>query len=301
MKFLPAVILFFILFFPSNVFSAERGGLTVEPAYSEIVLSTKDDQKTLTLKYTNNSDKPVKLDLFPYDYKQINEKGQLEFEVKDSYEYSLVSYLSFEASSIEVGPKETRSFNIVIKNRPDITPGGHYAAVIARVSPEASGSANALVTPALSSLILLRKTGGEVFDIKLSKADFPSSAVVFSIPDYITADFYNTGNIHLIPYGTVEITDIFGRKLYESQLNIDSNIILPGTKRFIKNNLREVNRPFPVSLNKLSIKGQDSLKKTKYFYYDTFLYINPWVGVALGVVVGLFIYLKYAKKRKAKD
>jgi hypothetical protein len=270
------------------------GTLSVSPAYLEVVLDKPNEEKSIKFTYTNNSSEPISLELYPIDFKQQGEQGGISFLGKDSgtYSYSLSSFVALETTNIELEPREKRVFTITLKNRQDISPGGHYAAIVAR---QVQGGQQTTVSPAVSALLFMRKTGGERFNLSIQKIDWPRFPLQIAIPSTTNITFQNAGNIHVIPYGTIEVKDMFGRLLYKGIVNTSSAIVMPESRRVIPATLRKLTFMSPISLNSYQIKGNDSLHKVTYTYQESFVYVNPLVPL---VVILIAIVMWRLRKRK---
>ncbi len=277
---------------------AQKSGyaLSVNPAYVEVELNHPDDVKEIVLTFTNSSDKTVDLNMFPIDFKQQDENGMIGFigQSAGSYSYSLSSFLSFESNKISVDPHSKQKFTISVKNRQDLSPGGHYAAVVAKM--EEDSQTGAVLAPSVSSLILLRKVGGERFNLSLSDVNWPTGTVVFGYPESVRLLFQNEGNVHLIPYGTVQIKDLSGRLLYKGIINVSSARVFPESRRYIPVDLKRVSFSAPVSIDVMTVEGRDSLNKTKFVSRETFLYVNQYSGIIILIFPVLFI----AQRRKKR-
>jgi hypothetical protein len=282
---------------PAIMHAQRQGTLEVNPAYQEVVLEKTNQETTISLIYTNHSPQQISLELYPIDFSQQGENGGISFLGRESgtYAYSLSSFLSFESNALQLGPGEKRTFTVVVRNREDISPGGHYAAIIAK---QVQGTSETTVSPAISSLIFMRKTGGERFNVSIQKTDWPRFPIVFSIPKQVGISFQNAGNIHVIPYGRLEITDMFGRLLQKGTINSSSAIILPESRRLITAELHQLTYMLPLSLHTMAIKGSDSLQKVTYVHQESFLYINPWLLIILLLVSITIVYLRKRKKIK---
>jgi hypothetical protein len=300
MKLLPALLLVVTLFCLPQMVSAEEakkdGSLRISPAYIEITLTKPDEQQKLAITLTNNSSHPITLEMFPLDFNQSDVNGTIGFPTSPgSYSYSLASFLSLEADSVTIEPNKAKVFTVLVRNRPDLSPGGHYAAIIGRITSGGSREFSANVAPSISSLIFLRKTGGERYNLSLNQADQKDTISLF-YPKTIRLQFQNEGNIHLVPYGVLEIKDSFGRVLKRGILNTSSFMVMPESRRNIVVSLDTIEQSYPVSFNTLTVKGNDSLKKTTYLYRNTFLYIHPMlVGGIIAIVIGIIV-LKRPKK-----
>lgn len=299
---LPAVsLLFLFLSIPSaQAVTGKNNGVEIAPAVIDVTLKQADEELPIQLQLTNHTGKTITLELFPIDFEQKDENGTPGFlgENSGSYSYSLASFLSFETQSVTLSPGETRPFVVTVKNRQDLSPGGHYAAVVARLVSDKTPTAST-VSPAVSSLILLRKTGGERYNLSLKNVDFPDGTVVLGYHEDVQLLFQNEGNVHLTPYGTAVIKDMFGRILYQGVLNTPSSKVLPESRRLISLHLRTLALSFPVSVNTFTINGTDSLQKTHFLYEQSFVYLNPWLA-SLFIILIVFILI-WRRRSKHHD
>lgn len=295
------LILFLTLLFlvcPPGVKAQETQFLKISPAIVNLVLEEPDQEEVFAIELNNASDQTIRIELFAIDFKQQDLTNVIEFLPlgDDSYSYSLASFISLETNHLILTAKEKREFNIAVKNRNDLSPGGHYAAIVARLIDEQQPEDITRVSPALSCLILLRKTGGEIFNLQLKKLTWPIGSIVFRYPESIKLLFQNEGNIHLIPYGSLTINDLLGRTIYGASINISSNPILPQSRKYIEANLKKTGFSLPISINSISINGHDSLNEIKFNYQKTFVYLNPLF--AIGIIIAIPILIIKFKKRK---
>ena len=283
---------------PANIEAASPSGLQVSPAYVDVSLPQIASQQEIPITYYNTSNEVLVLELFPIDFRQTSPYGQIGFLGKEAgeYSYSLSSFLSFETNRLELAPGERKTMTVVARNRKDLTPGGHYAAVVARMVQQIGETPT--VSPAVSSLIYLRKVGGERFNLSLKEVSWPEHTIVFSIPTTLTLLFQNEGNIHLIPYGEVTVTDLFGRKVLDGVVNEGSVRILPESRRYVPVYLQQHAFHFPLSVYFLTIKGRDSLGEVTYNFSDTFIYIHPLMGSLPFILIGLWLVIRRKRKKK---
>jgi hypothetical protein len=297
MKFLPALLIICLLtlsLFVTDAHAQTRkdGSLTISPAYVEVSLTKPGEELKLPITFTNSSSQQITLEVFPLDFNSADTNGTIGFiPSAGSYSYSLASFLSLEADQITIEPKEKKTFTVLIRNRPDLAPGGHYAAIVGKVVSGKGTEFGANVAPSLSSLIFLIKTGGERYNLSLNRTDQRQS-VTLLYPDSVQLEFQNEGNVHLVPYGILEIRDSFGRLLKRGVLNTSSFFVMPESRRHITVQLHADRWSFPVSFNTMTIRGNDSLHKTTFLYRNSFLYINPLVPVAIALIGALWIILK---------
>lgn len=206
--------------------------------------------------------------------------------------YSLRDYLKPEITefSLELGEKITIPVEVSIPD--DAEPGGVYGAVLIKSDPRDSGdgSGQAKVVSRLGSLFLVKIEGdakeeGSVLDFR---AKSPQRWFYERGPIYFEILFENTGSVHLVPYGDIQIYNTFGTLV--DDLPINAYFALPDSLRF-----REVQWPQETLLGRYTAKlsmnpgyGDDNEIREISFW------VLPW-KVVLGSFVGLFfvIYLFY--------
>ncbi|OGK38528.1 hypothetical protein A3F03_03680 [Candidatus Roizmanbacteria bacterium RIFCSPHIGHO2_12_FULL_41_11] len=273
--------------------------LTVEPAYQDVVLNYFEKQKQLTYTITNNTTKKVILKAYAVDVKQNDFTGSIEFIQKDANNpYSLVTYLEVVDPDFELMPKEKYSLVVNVKNDDNLSPGGHYGAVLIQVS--SPSEANPVVLPSLAVQIFLRKEGGDKPGLLLESVGWPNR-LVWDIPASISLRFANIGNIHLTPYGRIEIRDQFSRLTYVGIVNESSLIIFPKTKRDIIATFRQTSWLLPFSLNVITIQGDELLHKVNYSYQRRFVYINLYAALALMAIIIFAVIKRKLLVSKARE
>jgi hypothetical protein len=295
------IILVFLVYFlrvlVPSAHAQQKEYLEVNPAYVDISIGEPDTSKKVTVSYKNTGSVPLTLEIFPIDFKQTADSGQISFLGSQSgtYSYSLSSFLSFDKNILEVAPHSTEKVTVTITNRPDLSPGGHYAAVVAR---DTSQRGDTVISPALSSLFFIRKIGGERYNLSVRNVSWPRYPVTFIMPTRFDITFQNEGNVHVIPYGRIEVRDMLGRLTHKGIVNTDSLFVFPETRRIINAKIQQVSMVFPIMIYSISIKGTDSLKKINYVHTESFIYIQP-VSLIVFVLL-IMIFLWYRKRRKAK-
>ncbi len=131
--------------------------------------------------------------------------------------YSLRDFLKPEVSFFRLGPNEEITFAVGISIPEDAPPGGRYGSVLISSASQESGGSGAVAISRLAALFFVRVGGeareeGKLEDFRLREdAANPLRFEIF---------YKNTGNVHLIPYGRIDIKNMFGR-------SADSLILLP--------------------------------------------------------------------------
>lgn len=278
----------------------QKKGLQVNPAIYDITLIPKEKEKQITFNYTNISDQSVVLILSVYNYNlKDHSEGEVIFDKDASNKArSLIPYISLEPLQLSLAPKKSGVVTATIRNAEELSPGGHYAAVVAEINQDGASKNIPIVAPSVSSMLLVKKEGGEKYGLGFNGIQEQFLPFVFTYPQLFHLSFTNSGNVHLIVYGSVEQRDMFGRLLYKGVVNTSSLTIFPQKSRSLPVQMTKVSFSFPISINKLVVNGTDSLKKVSYHYEKTFVYVNIWALLVLVVVIFLIINMLKKVRRK---
>jgi len=278
-------------------------GVTISPAFQQAGILATEQQHPITFKITNNETKARTFDLSVADFNTLGESGGLFFVGTNPTElqkkYGLAKWFSLQQKSITLQPKQSETITAEILNLPDLSPGGHYGALMLQAdNPGQSGGNNQVsVHPIASSLLFVTKVGGDTHELSLASVSFKRT--LFSIPSSVELRFQNKGNSHVVPRGNVYIKTAAGKVMSKGIINEDSNIILPETYRIY-------NVPLS-SIGGLNASGQYQLHVDFRFdgidtyraYQQNLLVIQPWtILAALVLVVGSVVGLYYVKKTK---
>ncbi|MBP7832289.1 MAG: hypothetical protein KA035_00785 [Candidatus Levybacteria bacterium] len=296
------VVVVFVFSFAHTSYAQSKNTITLSPAYIDVTLEKSQEEAQVSFFITNNTRKPLSLDLFSIDFQQKDDLGTIGFLGKDAdnYSYALSSFLQFENPYITVEPGEKEEVKVTIQNRQDLTPGSHYAAVVAREAILEADKPS--VAPAISGLIYITKIGGERYNLSFKDLSFPRSVVSVDNPSTAFVTLQNDGNTYLIPYGTADVHDIFGRKIYKGIINESSVRVFPQSIRRVPVYFRSTAFELPLSFNTLRLQARDSLGKTSITYNESYLYVNLWFfgGLIISGVAIIFI-LKRLKNKKTHD
>lgn len=266
--------------------SAGENLIRVQPAYQEAVLEQQQAIHGLNLTYTNLTNEILNLELIPVDIKQVDPNGRVFLHEAGTYHptYGLSAYITLDADIVTIAPQAEATVEILINNSVDLSPGGHYAAIVARQKLQNTTLVGQqYVLPAVSSLILVRKTGGEQFNLSLQSIDWPDRTFVFDIPEKIEVVFNNQGNVHVIPRGLLTITDVFERTIYRGVLNESSYYIYPQSMRKIAVSISKLRWGWPIMFYELTAEGRENISNTLTLQHQQFVYISPIVWIMLPV------------------
>lgn len=295
------------LIVPTLALAAEprpvKDGITISPFLQRITIQPNDAEKTFAIKFTNNTSSLQELRLKAQDFGTLNETGGVLLEGNSGYtkKYGLTSWLRLGSDTVVLRPKESREIQVTIQNRTSLQPGGHYAAVVASVKALDGVSGNQVaINQQLMSLILVNKTGGEHYALKL--VDIDQNGNVLKLPSSIKLRFQNPGNVHVVPRGTVLLKSPSGRVLAKGLINSESAFVLPETFREIYVPLTKVSNDFPfpglyqVEVDYRYDGVEQTVRKTAPV---KFINIKLWIGLLVCVVIiwRLYVWRKTTAKR----
>jgi hypothetical protein len=275
-------------------------GFVVSPIYQNVTLKANQASAhyAVDLQNTTAADQTFKLSTL--DFGSLNDSGGVAFlgsSTSDfSKKYGLAKWMKLDDDTVIVPAGQTVKLGVTVDNSPSLVGGGHYGAILAtaQTAPgDKAAQARVGVYAVLSSLILLLKEPSEA----------PGMAVVLqahdgswlAMPISVTDRFKNTGTVHVIPRGLVEVKDPRGKVVERGPLNVDSGIILPTASRTYQTQL--------MTLAGARVPGRYTITATYRIgnaaksstYVTTFFYLGPWgltVGLAL-VVLALLIVIEW--------
>jgi hypothetical protein len=153
--------------------------------------------------------------------------------------YSLKDFIKPEISEFTLELGERITIPVTISVPLDAEPRGYYGALIIANQPmnfdgtvpsEAEGKTR--IVSRIGSLFLMRVNGkgtesGKLEDFKIIG---PDKLFYEKRPEGFEIAYNNTGNVHLVPYGTITIKNMLGRVVEE--LPVNAYFVLPDSIRY---------------------------------------------------------------------
>lgn len=276
-------------------------GITISPFIQKININQNDTKKTYNLNLKNNTPYQKEVDLTVEDFGSLNNTGGVLLEGSNNYtkKYGLASWITLGTDTVNLGANQSTQVPITIENRSDLTPGGHYGAVIASVNSLKSQSGDsATINQQLLSLIFADKVGGEHFALNLTKVS--NDGNWFHYPHTVTLEFQNPGNVEVTPRGIVELQSSSGKIISRGIINQGSGLILPDSFYDMYVPLNKVGSSLPLpGLYKIVVyyrydQISNYAKKTSYL---NFISLGMYLAI-LGLIVISIISFKFIKKRR---
>lgn len=295
------LILFFLTAlsgcFLGTVQTVSANGITVTPVFQEVTLDAATGTARATIEITNSSPQILTLEVFPTEVNQVDELGNIALEQFSGAASESLPYVSFSQDRISLEPDSTQSIEVLLSDRASLSPGGSYVGVVFRLQRD-DESSNQVIQPAVVSYLLITKTGGEQFALRLQSVQGLPVLISFGLPKTLSLIFSNEGNIHVQPRGTVSFTDSFGRLIGQGTVNEASQYVLPGRQRRLSQLISPGEALLPVSFVSTEIMGSVADDRSLYTYESSFIIISPYVVLAGGILITLVTVITVLRKRR---
>ncbi len=216
---------------PGSV-SAAVNGVVISPAIKELNLSVDQAEASFEVTIRNTTDSTADLRLTTVDFGSLDESGGVAFLGRTEQEttvYGLREWMVLEKQNAVLEPGQSENIKVTVENKDSLSSGGHYGAVLVSLARPDDASDNLTALPAASSLVLLRKSGGELLSLDLKSAE--TKGGLTSLPDSVNLRFQNSGNTHVVPRGVVEIMGPDGTSVARGTINQASAFVLPESFR----------------------------------------------------------------------
>jgi hypothetical protein len=300
-----------ILIFSSVSFGQNGGsGFRVTPVRSEFVIE-KGESNEQVISVTNLSDQDTTAGVVINDFVPAdNETGEPRVLLDNTQsEGNSFKSIATTQESITLGPRETKDIKLQIKVPENATTGGYYG--VLRFEGKTDNNDNNIALAASVGTIFLVTVPGDIKEelilTELATASNGSTSRIFiNTKDIeIVTRLKNTGNIHVKPYGVIDIKDSKNNVIESFDLNNTeprANVLPDSTRKF-ENKLQNKDwfGKYTVSAN-LGYGSGGSLITAK----NTFWVIPIWVVIVavvalVAIIVGAFlVYRKLSKNNKHK-
>lgn len=198
-----------------------------------------------------------------------------------------------ELNNVELGPRESKDVDVVISVPSDANAGGYYG--IVRFIPEnLNDQGNVTLSASVGSIALVRVPGDltERLDlVQLSAAQGDSLRSFFTGGEVsVLARLQNSGDIHVQPFGRVEVKNMRGNVVasYEFNDSTPRANILPDTIRRFQNELEDQNwfGRYTIEANIGYVQGSGDILSAQ----STFWYIPAWALIVLFVAIAAIAF-----------
>jgi len=234
-RLLVAITALILLLIPSIVAAQAGQGLEISPPL--LSLNADPGQVLHADMRVRNVTSQTLLSHAQYnDFVAGGEDGQPKILLNDTEQspYSIKDWLG-SIATVSLAPHEQKSIAVTITVPSNASPGGHYGVIrFTGTPPELDQSAVSL-SASVGTLILVTVSGNiheqaKLIEISTSQNNKNRSLFEYG-PITITARVQNTGNVHLQPQGTITVTNMWGKRVANFQVNQSKGNVLPQSIR----------------------------------------------------------------------
>ena len=307
---LTAVLAAFVVL-PSSSVSAQSAddsaALSVSPPTSSIDVGV-GQKYVKKIGLDNISDLTRIVSVEVHNFAANGEDGEARL-TQDESSYSLKDWIKVSPSVATIKPREHQDFEVTITVPPNAPPGGHFGAVVFSPSAgAATGGASLSVVSQVTSLILLRVPGDakEAASIQSltactakdsTKTKCDKSTSVFRSNDLaFTTRVQNSGNVQVMPQGTITVRNMLGKKVAQIPLT-GANVLPDSVRRFeTKWKAKHPFGQYKVTVDLKYGSTDQTLSKSTTFW----IFPVTTILVGLGVLFAVFFVGWLPRKRWKK-
>ena len=275
--------------------AGEEGvGFTITPPIFELK-ANPGDQLNDVISIYNNGSKGLDIYTVVENLKPIGEKGQVQIVFdEDEPLPSLKSWITIENSDFSVGPGETENIPFKINVPGNAEPGGHFVSILfGTTQNEMIGGSGSKVSQKIGSLVFITVAGDVTEDAKIIEFT-ADKGLYLTTNDYsFKTRIKNSGNVYIRPRGFLVITNIFGSKVDE--VEIDGKNILPNATREIpiEYSNKKLFGPYTATLSLIYGGSNKTLNSSVGFT------VIPWIPTTIVIVVLLVLLILRKRLWKA--
>lgn len=287
-------------------------GFRISPVRVEKTIE-KGQSSTAKIMIENPTPQDINARVAIHDFEPAaDETGQprIIFDENKSASGNSFKTLVAPIQDIFIPSKGKKEITVYLSVPNNASSGGYYGAI--RVLPNGSSNdqSNVSLSASVGTLFLITVPGGlteqlQLVDFSAARDSSTGRLFINSGKIQIITRLKNTGNVHVKPFGKVQVSDRSGKVVQEYEFNNtepQSNV-LPNSTRKFEDNLKDQKwfGKYTITAN-LGYGSTGSLITAK----NTFWVIPMWLVIIAGllvialVVAGFFIYKKFANNKKHK-
>lgn len=225
---LPAVIILGLgLFFVRSLAQQTNPGLTVHPSNFELTINPGEViEKDVT--YENGTNREITINVQRRNFTAEGEEGGVNITAENT-PFSLASWIEVSPTQATIPAHGSATFHFKVSPPKNAEAGGHFGSLVFGTNPGKPNSNGAAVSQEVTSLILV-KIPGNVEERAFVQSLTTSSPFYEFGPVTFFLRIQNKGKIHVAPFGSIQVKDMFGNK-YDAPLEIKN--VLPNSTRKI--------------------------------------------------------------------
>jgi len=289
--------------------STGGSGLSISPTRFDLTID-KGQQSTiqLTLKNISGTDIVAKSAINDFESNGVSGEPRI---ITDPTKQSSASIRNFlvGVTDLPLAKDESKTITVQVSVPQNAAPGAYYGIIryaAVRNGQTSGGSNQVSLTASVGAVVLVTVPGNITQQVKLVSiqafkniTDNTSSSFFLSAPKAIGIELQNLGNGFSSPFGRVSIKDMFGKEVFNYELNSGDprGVILPNSSRLFKDSVKGISMPgrYTITGNISYGSGGDILIST-----GTFWYLPVWLIVVLVILLVVLIGLGYVLYRRLR-
>jgi hypothetical protein len=296
-------IFFCLLFLAPLVALAQNStGIGIKPATIEETV-TPGEVKTYSVEFTNLTPNQQIFYLFTRDIVGVADGGTPLFadENQEKTGFEITEWITLPVGELDLAGGESRAIDVTVNIPGNATPGSHFGAIFATLTPPRMRQSGAAVGYEVANIISLRVAGDAVENAQIRS---------FSTDNYIhgesKVDFRarveNKGTVLVRPTGPLEVYNMFGKRVALLTFNENKAGIFPFTTREFELHWEDEGPGFGRYQAILSLVYGDQGRKatissTLSFWILPMNIIGPALGVLAVLLLGTYIAVKLYIRR----
>jgi hypothetical protein len=171
------------------------------------------------------------------DFLAAGEDGTPKIIMEDSKEVSPYSIKGWVPAlpSFVIVPKQIKTMDITFNVPANASPGGHYGVIRFTATPPELHDTGVSLSASLGALVLITVSGQTTENLNIKEftvsKDNKTGWLFQSTPLTFTERLQNTGNVHEQPVGQIAISNMFGKKVANVNVNLPPRNVLPASIR----------------------------------------------------------------------
>lgn len=276
-----------------------RQDFVVGPGKTDVILKP-GEKKVLELMVSNRTGKDRQFEIKFANFAGSNDLSSPIVLSTESYQSTMKDFLSVPENIFFLKNGERARVPVTVSVPANAEPGGRYVSVLVSTltpaeqtnKPEGSSQGGVPLITQTGTLIFVTIPGETKTEGSLIEFYTQAKKTFFSYSKDIAFDlvYQNTGKIHLNPYGTVSVKNVFGQEV--RKIEIEPWYAMPEALRF-----REVRLVEDIAKEDMFMLGRYTAEakimrgySDKYDVRNLAFWVIPW-NLLLAVLVGLIFTL----------
>lgn len=230
----------------ANAPIGQGNGLKIAPVRTDLTIE-KGGSRQIQLYVENITGFAMKLKGVTNDFvASDDETGEPRIILEDDKSAPEASFKSLVGPipGVTLQPNERKQVNVTLTVPKSATSGGYYGAI--RFVPDnGTSNKNVALNASVGSIFLITVPGNLTQQLKIESFDIMHNGTVGVLfnsgPVSVVTRFKNTGNVHVQPFGHIEVKDFRGQLIQTIEINSTQprGSVLPNSVRRFENDLKQ--------------------------------------------------------------